>query len=147
MAVFEARLISIREVHAELAFERRDLVRKAQCSDKPGPLLGGQGGDHEAHIVPTAEIAAERPPDGIAQAFTICPAIEHFRHRPAIRDRAHGHVSQRHAHLAALSGGVAASQGGQQSEGAVGPGNEIPGGEHLIDRRCGAIVPLLRPAH
>ena len=147
VAMFEARPVAIGEAHPQLSFQRGDPFRDTECSDEAVPLLGGQRRDHEAHSVAAAEVAAKCAPDGIAQPFAIAAAIEHLGHRTAIGHGTDRDIAQWHADLATLAGGIAVAQGGEQREGAIGAGDEIPCGQHLVDRRRGRHVPVFRSAH
>ena len=118
-----------------------------QRGDHRGPLVGREHRDHEALAVAAVEIAPERAPDRVAEPRAVGAAIEHLGHRARIGDRADRHVAQRHAHFAALAGRVAVVHRGQQREGAIGAGEEVPCGQHLVDRRGAVLVPVLRAGH
>ena len=111
------------------------------------PLLGRERRDHEALVVQAPEITSKRAPDRVTQTLTVCPAIKHFCHRSAVCHGADGDVSQRDTHFAAFAARIAVAQCGEQGKGAIGPCDEIPRGQNLVDRgRCGH-VPIFRPAH
>ena len=106
----------------------RPKVSSAESRDEAVPLLGRQRGDHEAHAIAAAEIAPECAPDGIAEPFAVGAAIEHFGHGAAIGHGADGDIAERHADFAALAARVAVAQPREQSESAIGAGDEVPGG-------------------
>ena len=147
VAVFEAWPVAIGEAHAQFGLERGDRLADAKGGDETVPLFCGQCCDHEAHAVAAAEVAPERTPDRIAQPLAVAAAIEHLGHRAAIGHGPDRDIAQRHAQFAALARRIALAQRGEQREGAIGPGDEVPCGQHLVDRRRGGHVPVLWTAH
>ncbi len=139
--------VTISESHPDLGFQGDNSGLNPERLDQPGPLLGCQRGDHEAHSVTAAEIAPERAPDRIAEPFTVAAAIQHLGHQPGVGHRADGDIAQGQAHLAALTCLVAVVQRGEHGKSAVSAGYEVPRGQHLVDRRRSRRVPVLRPGH
>ena len=147
VAVLETRAVAIGEAHAQFGLERSNRLADAKGGDEAVPLLGRQCRDHEAHAVAAAEIAPECAPDRIAQPFAVAAAIEHFGHRAAIGQGPDRDIAQRYAQFAALTRDIALAQRSEQREGAIGPGDEVPCGQHLVDRRRIGHVPVLGTAH
>ena len=75
-----------------------------------------------------AEIPPERAPDRITEPLAIAAAIEHFGHRAGIGHCPDRNITQRNAHLDPRTCCIAVTQAGQQSESAVCPRYEVPGG-------------------
>ncbi len=145
--MFEAWPVAIGEAHAQLGLERGNRVRDPEGGDEAVPLLGRQCRDHEAHPVAAAEVAPERAPDRIAQTFAVAAAIEHLGQCAAVGHRTDRDIAQRHAQFAALARRIALAQRGEQREGAIGAGDEVPCRQYLVDRRRIGHVPVLGPAH
>src|SRR5688500_2440451 len=111
------------------------------------PLLCRKRRDHETLAVATAEIPAERAPDGVAEPLAVAAAVEHLRHRSAVGDSPDCDIAQWNAQLLALTRYVAVTDAGEQRESAVSAGDEVPGRQHLVHRRRIDGVPIGGACH
>src|SRR3546814_19869411 len=98
------------------------------------PLAWGDDDDHRALAVAGREIAAEQAIDGVAEPRAVLAGIEHFGDAAHVGDRADRDVGEGQADLATFAGRAASLDRCEKRQGRIGAGQQIPGGENVIDR-------------
>ena len=80
------------------------------------------------------EIAAKGAINGIAQPFAVGAGVKHFGKRAEIGDGANCHVRQRDTNFLTHAGRRAMVKRGHHRKGGISARQQVPCGEHMIDR-------------
>ena len=130
----DAEAVVLGEGDAAFAFDARDGVAEIERGDQIRPLARGDDDDHRPFAVARHEVAAEEAIDRVAEPRAVLARIEDFGDAAEVGDGADRDVRQGEADLAAFAADAAPLDRGEQREGGIGTGEQVPGGQDMVDR-------------
>ena len=128
-------LALIGEVGAQRFCQRSNGFRGAGQLGQITEVPAGQRDDHEGDTVAAGEVLPVRAVHRVADALPGGAVDHRLGEQAEIACRGQGDVLQRDADLLAVTGGVAVPQRGDHRQRRIDPAGDIPGRQHVVDRR------------